>query len=438
MQLLIDGVWRCGHGQDGWHWRRVAHRCTRDMACRALRATASRVGHSLFQARGMSNTAQVGGLPVQVYQPDGKHRVVVTKHLPGTRWLDVLVSNGCRVEVCTSEKTILDVEDIQKLIGTQCDGVIGQLTEDWGTTLFQSLRQAGGKAYSNYAVGYNNVDVAAATANGIPVGNTPGVLTETTAEIAASLTLAAARRIVEADTFMRNGQYKGWLPDLFVGKLLQGKTVGIIGAGRIGTAYAKMMVEGHKMDLVYFNPIPAEQLETYMEAYAKFLESQGEKPVTCRRVDTVEELLEVSDVVSLHCLLDKTTTHLMNAERLNKMKKDAVLVNSSRGPVIDETALVAHLKANPEFRCGLDVFEDEPNMKPGLADCPNAVILPHIASASLWTRGGMATLAASNVAGLLQKYPVYDSQDVLPFVDGPFAQLPKACPSIVNAKDLGM
>jgi glycerate dehydrogenase len=143
-------------------------------------------------------------------------------------------------------------------------------------------------------------------------------------------------------------------------------------------------------------------------------------------------------VVSLHCNLDATTRHLMNAGRLQKMKASSILVNAARGPCIDETALVAHLKANPTFYAGLDVFEDEPAMKPGLADCSNAVIVPHIASASLWTRGGMATLAACNVAARLQGYGTYDKQDMIPFVDGEFKSIPKASPSIVNAKDLGI
>lgn len=352
--------------------------------------------------------------------------------------MNVLTSSGCRVEVCTAEQTILDNDTIKTLIGSKCDGVIGQLTEGWNKDLFNALKAAGGRAYSNYAVGYNNVVVPDATAVGIPVGNTPGVLTETTAELAAALTMAASRRVVEADTFMRGGQYKGWLPTLFVGSLLQGKTVGIIGAGRIGTAYARMMVEGHKMDLLYYDPYPNKFLEEYVADYGKLLESKGEKPVTVRRCETVEEVLAKSDVVSLHCNLDEATKHLINKERLSKMKPDAVLVNAARGPVIDEAALVAHLQANPEFRCGLDVFEDEPDMKPGLAECNNAVIVPHIASATLWTRAGMATLAACNVAATLKGYPAWNKPDVLPFVDGPFEDIPKAAPSIVNAKELNL
>jgi len=143
-------------------------------------------------------------------------------------------------------------------------------------------------------------------------------------------------------------------------------------------------------------------------------------------------------VVSLHCNLDANTRHLINAERLGMMKPEAVLVNAARGPCIDEAALVAHLKANPTFFAGLDVFEDEPAMKAGLAECSNAVIVPHIASASMWTRSGMATLAACNVAARVQGHPVWTSQDVLPFVDGDFNAIPKASPSIVNAKELGL
>ncbi|KAH7446085.1 hypothetical protein KP509_01G038500 [Ceratopteris richardii] len=288
------------------------------------------------------------------------------------------------------------------------------------------------------AVGYNNVNVEAATRNGVAVGNTPGVLTETTAELAAALTLAAARRVVEADSFMRAGKYDGWLPTLFIGNLLKGQTVGIIGAGRIGSAYARMMVEGFKMNVVYYDLYQATRLEKFVTAYGKFLESQGESPVTWKRVSTVEDVLRLADVVSLHPVLDKTTYHLINKDRLALMKKTAIIVNASRGPIIDEVALVQHLQANPEFRAALDVFEDEPYMKPGLSDLPNAVVVPHIASASKWTREGMATLAAANVAGKLKGCPVWhDANNVMPFLDES-SKPPAASPSIVNAKNLGL
>jgi glycerate dehydrogenase len=371
----------------------------------------------------------------KIHNPGGSKRVLATKDLPGQRWLDVLTAADCRVEICTSPD-ILSVEEIQAAIGDSCDGVIGQLTEDWGDTLFATLKNAGGKAYSNYAVGFNNVDVDAANRHGIPVGNTPGVLTETTAEMTMALTLSAARRVVESDRFMRAGNYHGWLPTLFLGVRLIGATVGVIGAGRIGAAYARMMVEGFKMNVVYYDLYQNERLESYIADYAQFLQDHGEEPVTCTRMDSVEDVLRVSDVVSLHPVLDKTTHHLINAERLNLMKENAVLVNASRGPVIDEAALVAHCRKHPDFRAGLDVFEDEPAMKPGLSDLDNVVIVPHIASATTWTREGMATLAASNVAGILSGYPVWpDPNNILPFLEG---TSPKATPSIVNAEAVGV
>jgi hydroxypyruvate reductase 1 len=371
---------------------------------------------------------------IQIVNPCGTRRVIVTKNLPGQHWLDVLIAADCRVEI-SQDTDILTERTILEMIGDRCDGAIGQLTEPWGETLFGALKNAGGRAYSNYAVGFNNVDVLSATAQGIPVGNTPGVLTETTAEIGVALTFAASRRIVESDRYMRGGKFKGWLPTLFLGQLFHGKTVGIIGAGRIGSAYARMMVEGHKMNLLYQDLRANEELEGYVADYSAFLVSRGENPLSCRRMETVEEILCEADVVSLHTVLDANTRHLINSERLALMKEDAILVNTSRGPVIDEAALVAHCQKHPDFRAALDVFEDEPAMKPGLAELENVVIVPHIASATKWTREGMASLAACNVAGILNGYPVSTGSDVLPFLQG---VPPQAAPSIVNARELGL
>ena len=370
----------------------------------------------------------------RVHNAAGSKRVIVTKELPGERWLDMLVGADCKVEICTSTD-ILSLEEIKAAFGGNCDGAIGQLTEEWGEDMFAALKKAGGKAYSNYAVGYNNVDVDAATGQGIPVGNTPGVLTETTAQMAVALTFAAARRIGEAERFLRGGKYKGWLPALFLGNLLWRKTLGVIGAGRIGATYARMMVEGHKMNLIYCDPYPQKELEDYFMHYSEFLKSQGVPPVTCKRVERVEDLLGEADCVSIHTILDDSTHHLINKKRLALMKEDAILVNTSRGPVIDESALVEHCRAHPDFRVGLDVFEDEPELKPGLVDLDNVVKVPHIASATSWTRQGMATLAASNVAAILMGYPVWQKPDILPFLEG---EPPKAAPSILNAKELGI
>jgi glycerate dehydrogenase len=370
----------------------------------------------------------------QIHNPDGTHRVIVTKALPGRQWRDVLTAADCRIEVC-QHPALMDTAEIEAAIGNRCEAAIGQLTESWGKTLFSKLHSAGGKVYSNYAVGYNNVDLDAATRLGIPVGNTPGVLTETTAEMAVALTFATARRMGEAERFLRAGRYTGWLPDLFLGTLLHGKTLGVIGAGRIGSTYARMMIQGHDMHVIYHNRTVNPALESFVADYNRFRASRQQPPLTCRFAKAVEPLLEAADCVSIHTVLDKTTRHLIDARRLARMKPDAILINTSRGPVVDEAALVNHCRSNPDFRAGLDVFEKEPVLAPGLAKLENVVIVPHIASATRWTREGMATLAACNVAGILCGYPLWNQPDTLPFVhDDP----PQAVPSIVNARELGL
>ncbi|KAE8690684.1 Glycerate dehydrogenase [Hibiscus syriacus] len=281
--------------------------------------------------------------------------------MPGTRWINLLVEQDCRVEICTEKKTILSVDDIIALIGDKCDGVIGQVnsSQDFGFSC-----KAGGKAFSNMAVGYNNVDVNAANKYGVAVGNTPGVLTEKTVELAASLCLAAARRIVEADEFMRAGLYDGWLPHLFVGNLLKGQTV----------------LKGSKMNLIYYDLYQATRLEKFVTAYGEFLQSNGEQPVYWKRVSsTMDEVLQEADVVGF-CLL--RILNVVSKCKFELCCQKAILVNCSKGAVVDEVALFEHLKQNPMFRVGLDVFLDEPFMKPGLAEMKNALVVPHIASAS--------------------------------------------------------
>ena len=370
----------------------------------------------------------------KVYHEGNPLRVVVTKALPGARWLEILGNAGCEVHVSDSRKAHT-VSEVREAIGKRCDGAIGQLTEPWGDELFEALKQAGGRAYSNYAVGHDNVRIPEATKRGIAVGNTPGVLTETTAEMAVALTFAAARRVPESEAFLRAGKFDGWLPDLFLGKRLHGCTLGIVGAGRIGTAYAKMLAAGHQMNVMYHSRSRNRDLEKFFDRLCPAIAADCGQSIACYRAESLEDLLQHSDVVSLHVPLNDTTRHLVNRERLELMKRDAILVNTSRGPVIDESALVEHLRANPEFRSGLDVFEREPLLAPGLAELSNVVIVPHIASATVWTRAGMASLAAANVAGVLKGYPVSRKVRIEEFLEG---EIPRKAASILNAKELGL
>ena len=372
--------------------------------------------------------------PWETHHPEGKFRVVVTQTLPGQRWIEILTTADCRIEVCRTQHA-LDSQSIRAAIGDRCDGAIGQITESWDAAIFDAMKAAGVSAYSNYAVGYNNVDLGAASRAGIPVGNTPGVLTETTAEMAVALTFAAARRVGEAERFLRGGRFAGMRPDLLLGTRLHGKTLGIIGAGRIGSAYARMMVQGHGMQVIYHSRSANPGLESFVADYNRFRVSQNLSPVSCHRADSLETLLESADCVSVHTILDESTRHLLDARRLGLMKADAILVNTSRGPVVDEAALVDHCRRHPGFRAGLDVFEHEPDMAAGLAELDNVVIVPHIGSATRWAREGMATLAACNVAGILCGYPLWRQTDILPFLEG---NPPQAVPSIVNARELEM
>lgn len=370
--------------------------------------------------------------------PAGGRRVLVTKDLPGERWRQLLVDAGCRIEIVRGSDT-LDEKTLTALIGERCDAAIGQLTEPWSASVLEALAKAGAAVFSTYAVGYNNVDVAAATRLRLPVGNTPGVLTETTAEMAVALTFAAARRVAEGDRAARAGQFTGWLPTLMLGELLWRKALGVVGPGRIGTAYARMMVEGHKMSLIYYGPHKHEELEEFVSDYSAFLAARGEDPLACHRAVTLDELLAQADVVSLHPALTDATRHLIGRPQLALMKESAVLVNTSRGQVLDEGALVGHCQQHPAFRAGLDVYEEEPRLHPGLRDLENVVLAPHLGSATRWTREGMATLAATNVAALIQGWPVWPRaitlSDVEPFLE---EAPPRAAPSIVNAAELGL
>lgn len=249
---------------------------------------------------------------------------------------------------------------------------------------------------SNYAVGYDNIDVAAATSRGVLVTNTPGVLTDATADLTWALILSAARRVVEGDRLVRGGGFHGWAPTMLLGREVAGATLGIVGMGKIGCAVARRAA-GFSMRVLYTlrsGPLPAD----------------GDVDPQWEHRTALDDLLREADIVSLHVPLNADTHHLLGARELALMKPDAVLVNTARGAAVDEGALVEALRAGRPGAAGLDVYEEEPAVHPGLSGLDNVVLLPHLGSATVGARGRMAELAARNAAaavwGERVPYPV--------------------------------
>ncbi len=257
-------------------------------------------------------------------------------------------------------------------------GILCLLTDRIDREVIDSAKNL--KVIANYAVGIDNIDVEYAIKKGIIVTNTPDVLTHATAELAWALLFAVARRIIEADKFVREGRFKGWDPMLFLGKEIYGKTLGIIGAGRIGTAFG-LKSKGFEMKVLYFSRKNNQVLEDRLHAKKKSL----------------RDLLREADFISLHVPLTKETYHLIGKEEFSLMKEDAILVNTSRGAVIDEEELVKALKQKKLFGAGLDVYENEPKIHPELIKLPQVVLLPHIGSATYQTREKMAEMAAKSI-----------------------------------------
>jgi len=315
--------------------------------------------------------------------------VFVTRNIPEAG-LELLAGSEARVTVHQRDETKGLTRD-ELLAGVRgCDVLLCQLTEPIDREVLSANDRLLGVA--QMAVGYNNVDVEAATDLGVPVANTPGVLTDTTADLAWALLMAVARRIPESHNYMVAGRYKIWGPNLLLGQDVspggsgRRKVLGIIGYGRIGQAVARRAV-GFEMDVLAFDPFFREGVE------ADEIATWAELP----------ELLEKSDFITLHPALTEDTHHLIGEAELRRMKPTACIVNASRGPVIDERALVRALREGWIAGAALDVYEDEPAMAPGLAECENAVLVPHIGSASRDTRGQMASMAAANALAHLRR-----------------------------------
>ena len=320
--------------------------------------------------------------------------VYVTRRVP-QQGLDILNENCSRVEVNPHDRVLSREELLEGVRGR--GAVLCLLTDTIDAEVLEAAR--GCKIFANYAVGYNNIDVAAATERGIAVTNTPGVLTDATADLTWALLFAAARRVVEGDAFTRAGRFQGWSPMLLLGADISGKTLGIVGAGRIGTAVA-LRARGFRMRVLYFDKNQNEALE---------------QAVGAERVE-LDDLLRQADFVSIHVDLNPTTHHLIGRRELGLMKPTACLLNASRGPVVDEAALVEALREGKIAGAGLDVYENEPALAPGLAELPNVVLLPHLGSATHGTRTRMATLAATNIVAMLrgERPPNIVNPEVLP------------------------
>jgi lactate dehydrogenase-like 2-hydroxyacid dehydrogenase len=305
--------------------------------------------------------------------------VYVTRRIPDAG-LEVLKTAGIDYAMNADDRVLSRDELLTAVRGR--DAILCLLTDTIDADVLDAAR--GARIFANYAVGFNNVDVNAATKRGVLITNTPGVLTETTADMAWTLIMATARRVVEGDRFTRGGKFHGWGPMLLLGVDVHGSTLGIVGAGRIGCAVARR-AQGFGMRILYADDAASPDIAAL----------NAEKT-------SLEDLLRRSDFVTLHVPLIEDTRHLVSGRELSLMKNTAILINTSRGPVVDESALVHALKSGTIAGAGLDVYEEEPLLAPGLDGCENTVLMPHTASATIATRSKMATMAATNLVAALR------------------------------------
>lgn len=307
-------------------------------------------------------------------------RVYLTRPIPGAG--PRTIARVAEVRTAPQDEPMPAAALRQALRSADPDAVICMLHDKIDATIFDAAPRC--KVFANYAVGHNNIDSAEATKRGIMITNTPGVLTEATADIAWTLILAVARLAIGGDAVMRAEAFPGWGPNYMVGGDVSGQTLGIVGPGRIATAVAER-AKGFRMPILYHGRRDRPELDA----------------LGATKVD-LDTLLTESDFVSLHVPLTPETNHMIDARAIKLMKPTAYLINTSRGPVIDEAALVAALQNRTIAGAGLDVYEREPAMAAGLADCKNAVLLPHLGSATVRTRAEMSDLVAANVLAALE------------------------------------
>lgn len=311
-------------------------------------------------------------------------KVFVTRMVPEAG-IEKLKAEGYEVTVSPHDRVLTKEELVDFLRTDKYDAVLCLLTDHIDGEIFEAAGDQV-KIFANYAVGFDNIDLEAARKYSVMITNTPGVLTETVAEHTFALMLSIARRIPEADKFTREGKYIGWEPMLLLGQDVSGKTLGIVGLGRIGSRVAAHGKQGFGMKVIYHDIKRNEEFERELSAEYK---------------ERLEDLLSEADFVSLHVPLLPATKHLINAERLSVMKKSAYLVNTSRGPVIDEKALAKALKEKVIAGAAIDVFEKEPEVYQDLLGLDNIILTPHIASGTKETRSKMSELAADNIIAAL-------------------------------------
>lgn len=309
------------------------------------------------------------------------YKVFITRFIPEAG-IKLLKQKGFQVKISPHDRVLTHAEIIK--MGKGCDALLSLLTDTIDGRVMDGIGKQL-KIIANYAVGYNNIDVGAARQRNVMVTNTPGVLTEAVAEHTIALIFAIAERIVESDEFVRRGKFRGWEPMLFLGTSIIGKTLGILGLGRIGMEVARRMHDGFEVKIIYYD----------IKRDRKVEREWGLKYVN------FSTLIRKSDFLSVHVPLLPKTRHLIGAKELKMMKKNAYLINTSRGPVVDEKALVKALKNNIIKGAALDVFEWEPKLAPGLAKLDNVVLTSHIASATEETRAKMSEIAAQNIIAAL-------------------------------------